>query len=437
MFKAGFSSRIISPQQPMRLGGYAARNKLSCGIHDHIYTKAFFISDGNMDAVLVSCDLLCLRQEQVDHIRRKAFERYGIKNITIGATHTHSAPDTYTQVETDATYPIREWLIFVEDMTVETIGEAIRSAEPMKLYTGSLSAPGVARNRRTGETTVDDTLLVIRTEDIYGQTKGIIFDYACHCTILDASNYLVTADYPGYIYKKLNEKFDQATVMFFNGACGNINIGYSADASALGADMGDVRTYGNAEQKADILLKKIEEILASSAELKSTLVYYAIPLEFPLKENLPSANKLEKSIAECRHRIARCCNEEEKKKLEIEKIYYDSLLENVKGYNTEGARTIRGESVIIGLGDVLLITVPLELFCEIGIAIKEVFADNWRAAILGYTNGYYGYLPTRDAYLAGGYECETSVHSIDSETYLINVMKAVKANLTSEPDCCR
>jgi len=429
MFKAGFSSRIISPQQPMWLGGYAARNKLSGGIHDHIYTKSFFISDGNVDAVFVSCDLLCLMQEQVDNIRRKAFERYGIKNISIGATHSHSAPETRTQVETDAMYPTHDWLVLVEDMTVETIGEAAKSAEPMKLYAGFLPAPGVAKNRRAGEMTVDDTLMVIRAEDIYGQTKGLIIDYACHCTILDSSNYLVSADYPGYIYKKLNEKFDQATVMFFNGACGNINIGYSADASALGADMGDVRTYGNLEQKGDILLEKIDEILASTTELKSTLVYHTLPLEFPLKDNLPSAKELEKSIAECRRKIVKCCNEEKKEKLEIEKIYYDSLLENVKGYNTEGARTIRGESVIIGLGDVLLITVPVELFCEIGIAIKKVFADKWRVAILGYTNGYYGYLPTRDAHLVGGYECETSVHNIDSETYLINVMKAAKTNL--------
>jgi len=430
MFKVGFSSRIISPQNPMFLGGFAARNKLSCGIHDQIYTKAFFISDGKVDAVLISCDTLCLMKEQVEHIRKKSFEQFGIKNISISATHTHSAPETRTQVEIDFdSSTAEEWLIFMEDMTVEAIGEAIGSAESMNLYAGALPAPGVAKNRRVGETTVDDTLMVIRAEDMQGKTRGIIINYACHCTVLDANNYLVSADYPGYIYKKLSEKYDHAMIMFFNGACGNINIGYSADASALGEDMGDIRTYENAEKKADILIEKIEEIFQSSTALESRLVYRTLPLEFPLKDNLPSEIELRKSIAQCNHKIVECHDVEKKTKLEIEKIYYTSLLENVIGYHTEGKGSIQGESVIIGLGDVLLITLPVELFCEIGMSIKELFSNEWRAYILGYTNGYYGYLPTKAAHLAGGYECETSVHSIDSEKYLINVLKAEKAYL--------
>jgi neutral ceramidase len=431
MFKVGFSSRIITPRHPMWLGGFAARNKPSCGIHDQIYAKAFFISDGKANAVMTSCDTLCLMQEQVEHIREKSLERFGIKNVSVSATHTHSAPETRTCVEIGFDSHTEEWLAFVEDMTVEAIGEAIGSAEPVNLYSAALPAPGVAKNRRAGETTVDDTLMVIRAEDMQGRTKGLIINYACHCTVLDANNYLISADYPGYIYKKLSEKYDDAMVMFFNGACGNINIGYSADASALGEDMGGIRTYENAEKKADILIEKVDEILMSSTALEARLVYRTVPLEFPLKGNLPSEDELRNSIMEYNQKIAECRDEEKKTKLEIEKIYNASLLEEVTGYHTEGKGSIHGESVIIGFGNVLLITVPLELFCEIGISIKELFSDEWHACILGYTNGYYGYLPTKAAHLAGGYECETSVHSIDSEEYLIKVLKAGKAYLHS------
>lgn len=430
MFKVGLASRIISPRHPMWLGGYAARTKLSCGIHDQIYTKAFFVSDAKVDAVLISCDTLCLMQEQVEHIREKSFKRFGVKNISISATHTHSAPETRTQVEAGYNSSAEEWLTFVEDMTVEAIGEAIGSAEPMNLYSNVLLAPGVAKNRRAGETIVDDALMVIRAEDVHGRTKGLILNYACHCTVLDAGNYLVSADYPGFIYKKLGEQYEHAMVMFFNGACGNINIGYSADASALGEDMGGIRTYENAEKKADILSKKVGEVLLSSTKLSSRLVYRTVPLEFPLKDNLPSENELRKRIAESNHKIVECRDEKQKAKLEIEKIYDISLLEGIAGYHTEGKGSIHGESVIIGLGNVLLITVPVELFCEIGISIKKVFSDQWHAYILGYTNGYYGYLPTKAAHLAGGYECETSVHSIDSEEYLITALKEEKAQLS-------
>jgi len=428
MLKVGFSSKDICPQHPMWLGGYAARIKPSCGIHDAIYTKAFYVSDGKEEAVLVSCDTLCLMEDQVRHIKDKAFDRYKIENVSVSATHTHSAPETRTQVEVGCNPYSQEWLTFVEDVTVEAIGEAIRSAEPMKLYAGAMPAPGVTKNRRAGETTVDDTLMVLRAEDIHGRTRGIIINFSCHCTVLDANNYLVSADYPGYIYKKLSER-NHATVMFFNGACGNLNIGYSADASALGEDMGDVRTYENAEKKADILIENINKILQVSTEIKPHIFFRRLPLEFPLKDNLPSEKELRDTISEYNRRISECSVKKQKTKLEIEKVYFTSLLENVIGYHTEGKSSISGESFLIGIGNILLVTVPGELFCEIGITIKNIFSDKWHTSILGYTNGYLGYLPTKAAQLKGGYECETSVHSIASEEYIINAIRSEKQNL--------
>lgn len=421
MLKIGFSFRSITPKEPVWLGGYAARNKKSRGIHDDIYAKAFYAGDGNTDIVLVSCDMLYLTQENIVRIRQKVFARYGIRNMTIGATHDHSSPEIRTYDEKIDMAANRDWLEHVEDTICEITGEAVEKAEPMRLYAGFLPAPGVAKNRRAGETSVDDTLMAIRAEDVHGRTKGIIVNYSCHCTVLDSNNYFISADYPGYIYRKLNEKYSQAAVLFFNGACGNINIGYSADASALGEDMGDVRTFENAERKADILLNKIEQILALATELKPQLVYRTVHLDFPLKDNLPSAETLEKRLADLS--VGKGGNQSCKTEPEVQKIYYSCLLNNVRAYRTEGSASVRGESALIGLGDVLLITMPVELFCEIGLKLKEIFGDRWRTAILGYTNGFFGYLPTKAAHLAGGYECETSIHSVDSEDYLISVMK--------------
>lgn len=426
MFIVGFSTYDITPEEPMWLGGYASRTRPSCGVHDHIYAKAMFISDGKTSAVLVSCDLLCLMQKQIINIRSKVFELYGINNITIGATHTHSAPETRYRLEDESYQSNSKWLEQVENKIVKVIGEAKESAEAMKLYAQFIPVPCIAKNRRAGETIVDDSLMVIRAIDLSGKTKGIIINYACHCTILDSNNYLISADYPGYIYQVLQNKYHGVTVMFFNGACGDINIGYSADDSALGIDMGDIRTYANAERKANLINDKIEKAFLSAIELEPKLSYHTIPLEFPLKEQLPESQELRKKRNECIRKINECVNESQKTKLKIKKIYYTSLLENIEGYDTDGKRMIEGESTLIGLGDILMISFPLELFCELGLKIKELFSKKWRIAILGYTNGYYGYLPTGSAYEAGGYECETSVHSKDSEKYLLDVMKKLR-----------
>ncbi|HET7559475.1 MAG TPA: hypothetical protein VFK80_05895, partial [Limnochordia bacterium] len=58
---------------------------------------------------------------------------------------------------------------------------------------------------------------------------------------------------------------------------------------------------------------------------------------------------------------------------------------------------------VAGIGDLALVGAPCEVFVELGLAVRtgSPFA---RTAVLGYTNGYMGYLPTAAAFAEGGYE---------------------------------
>jgi hypothetical protein len=60
---------------------------------------------------------------------------------------------------------------------------------------------------------------------------------------------------------------------------------------------------------------------------------------------------------------------------------------------------------VLRLGDTALATNPSELFCEIGLAIKEgsPFACT---GVVGYADAMVWYVPTRSAYTEGGYEVE-------------------------------
>jgi hypothetical protein len=419
MFNVGFAKTTLTPSMPVVLGGYAARTHPSTGVHDDIYAKAFYISDGKTETVIVSCDLVAIPQDLFVEIKNQCAETYSIENLIISATHNHSGPDTRLRSKDSINSP---WRSELPGKIINIIGEAIKNSEPMSLYAGFGPVEGMAKNRRSGETEIDDNLMVISAYDQSGEIKLFIINYACHCTVLDANNYLITADYPAFLYNKLATEYKGAEVIFINGACGNINIGYSADASALGVDMGDIRTYANAERKADILFQKVKELLAVSTELEPKINFIRKKLELPIKDNLPEAAELEKRISEKNDRQKHCIQEAEKAKLEISKIYDQCILDNLLEYDIEGSKFITSESVLLSIGDVMLITVPVELFCEIGKTIKSKFDNRWRSAILGYSNGFFGYLPTKKAQLAGGYECETSVHHIDSETYLGKVM---------------
>ena len=53
--------------------------------------------------------------------------------------------------------------------------------------------------------------------------------------------------------------------------------------------------------------------------------------------------------------------------------------------------------------DLVLWTAPVELFCEIAIAVRNHSPFPY-TFFSGYTNGFLGYLPTRQAFAEGGYE---------------------------------
>jgi hypothetical protein len=66
---------------------------------------------------------------------------------------------------------------------------------------------------------------------------------------------------------------------------------------------------------------------------------------------------------------------------------------------------LRAPLAALRLGDAALATNPSELFCEIGLAIKQGSPFRW-TGVAGYTDGAVWYVPTREAYPEGGYEVD-------------------------------
>ncbi|MBN2152402.1 MAG: hypothetical protein JW839_13200, partial [Candidatus Lokiarchaeota archaeon] len=69
-----------------------------------------------------------------------------------------------------------------------------------------------------------------------------------------------------------------------------------------------------------------------------------------------------------------------------------------------GGKLVVSTSVqAITLDGIAFVGVPGELFSEIGIRIKKS-STLANVLVVGYANDYVGYIPTRENYLAGGYE---------------------------------
>jgi hypothetical protein len=98
--------------------------------------------------------------------------------------------------------------------------------------------------------------------------------------------------------------------------------------------------------------------------------------------------------------------------------------DELKAYaRTEGRPLVRLPIRFLRINDTLVWSAPVEMFCEIAMDVRE-HSPFPHTFYFGYTNGWFGYLPTSKAFAEGGYEPRTSSFSPQVET---DVSQAVRA----------
>jgi hypothetical protein len=90
-----------------------------------------------------------------------------------------------------------------------------------------------------------------------------------------------------------------------------------------------------------------------------------------------------------------------------------------------GAGTVKLPVRVLLMGDMVVWSAPVELFGEISMAVRASsrFANTF---YFGYTNGWFGYLPTAKAFAEGGYEPQTSPFTPAAE---LDLVRAISAHL--------
>lgn len=145
-WKAGVARVNITPEVPMWMAGYAARDHESEGkLHD-LWAKALALKDANgKQGVVVTSDLIGYRGSYMSgRIRKRLQAKYNLSDaeIILSSSHTHSGlklmvdPKDYLE-EDDPTgkysseqeEKIRRYSEKLEDQIVDLVGEALSSME--------------------------------------------------------------------------------------------------------------------------------------------------------------------------------------------------------------------------------------------------------------------------------------------------------------------
>ncbi|MBT3377666.1 MAG: hypothetical protein HN742_42220 [Lentisphaerae bacterium] len=412
-WQAGFGSVDFTPPPNLPMMGNFRADYAATGTHDPLTARALVLQS-RMDqapVALLSLDLCMMPRSCVALMRRWIRERTGIPagNVLIAATHTHSGPATL------ALYGMPK----AEDSDIEAfletavgaVSSAVDRIRPAALKLGRGTEDRVSFNRRlldaSGQThmnwedlseaeiarvlgPVDTEILALQVEHEDG-SGGVVVNFALHPAVLDYANRLYSADYPGYLAEALKTlngpRFEP---LFFNGCCGNVNhIDYT--------DPDAPRRGYQATQRIGFML---------AAATHSTLKHGATPL------NAGPVRPLSEHVALARHPITDAQIEWARQVLERD----DSpFVDAADGFPEEAraetwlemhAAQHQADSVevmAIRIGDMAIVGLPGEVFCEFGLDIKAK-SPAAHTMVFELANDAIGYLPTREAFPQGGYE---------------------------------
>lgn len=207
------------------LAGFGARKgKAATGIHDSVFVKAVALKENQQTVVIVGADLLIMPPNIIDSVTA-ILAQQGIhrSQLFFSATHTHSSlggwgpgfiGEQFAGIENKN---ITRWIVLQISKAVTT---AIADLHPARIGSGSFNAMNYTRNRLIGESgTKNDDFSFISVEQT-GRKKAIIGSFGAHSTTMGSGNMEVSADYPGYWERKI-EQSSADLALFCGGSMGS------------------------------------------------------------------------------------------------------------------------------------------------------------------------------------------------------------------------
>lgn len=279
-------------------------------VHDSVYARSLVLEAGGRRLAFVAVDLAVFTSERIERVCK---EKYGIAQLMLCSSHNHSEPQPGGKRSFQQGNP---YTSFYEDRIILSVEKAVQNMFPARIAAGRRSFPQLGFNRLivredghareswfsdaqyTSENPeripfgpVDPEVGVLKIEDMQGQPRAIVMNYACHADIV-CFNYAVSADYPGVACRKVEEAFgNTVNCLFVQGAGGNIES-LQISSRRSGPDDPFQTDYAPMERTGEILAfqtVKLAKSLAPAPDDQTTIKY--------LDDSIHFTGRFDKSIA--------------------------------------------------------------------------------------------------------------------------------------------
>jgi len=409
--RVGAAAVRITPEQPLPMAGYY-NIRLSTNTHDELHAKAIVIEQEGVRAALVVCDLISLPRTVVVQAREMISHSTKVpgSNVMISATHSHTGPvlDTGSSrigAEEKDMAAVREYTAQLPAKIAEAVRLAEAALQPARLSVAHEQEDHLSHNRRfhmrdgtvgwnAGKLNknivraagpIDPDVAVLYFESLRANAIATYVNFTMHPDTVGGLEF--SADYAFALSRLLGEyKGTNMVTVFANGACGDIN---------------HVDVHWANPQKGHAEAARLGTILAGNVFKAYTRLARVTPGRIRVRSEIVKLALPELKAGEveaAREVVSR-----------LETKTPPKFLEQVNAFKVLDVAARDGkphevEVQVIALGgDVAWVSLPGEIFVELGLEIKK--KSPFRHTVIAeLANGSIGYIPNQKAYDEGNYE---------------------------------
>lgn len=400
---AGAAKADITPPAGLPMYGYFDRmqkQQAATGTLDPLFARVLVLESGRTRIAIITLDLgRTFDTPTMAELKATVEKQDGISGLIVTASHTHAGPNI---VDVDPPGIVVTW----EKTAIRSISRAASDAAhhltPARVGTdyGSVyigynrcvvNPDGTVKMLWSNPTKiptspVDPTVAVLRVDGADGTPLAILVNYACHPVILGPDNRQYSADFPGVMARAVEQAFGGQPLCFFlQGAAGDINPYFAT--TPLEEEAVKRLDWTGEQLGAEVV--RVAKGIRTQAPAPPSLQFAEDALPIGIRWN---PQKFRQGLLAA---------------------FGPQIFDDHADFFKLQAPDTFSMDVTTLLIDkqIAFVGMPGEPFVD--------FQIDWRARcpvrdafFLGYTNGYFDYIPTLQAAAAGGYG------AADSDTYV-------------------
>lgn len=388
-FHAGVATRVVTPDPLLPVsGGIGIPNPATQKLDD-LTVRALALEQGDTRVVIVSADFLGFPSVLGDKVR-SLVKDVPPDNILIGVTHTHSAPDCYAFADEQGnTGADLDYLDFVCREMARAIDEAVQNLRPAALKIATGRAQGKIAYNAYADRLYDPRCHVLQVLDRDGKPFATLINYACHPEVLGDSQGILSPDFCGPLYQRVEEKGGGIGI-FMNSAQGGM-----VTADCRGPDGKDMRTWEECLRIGRLLADEALRIVADAPVQQDPSLFCASRIvTFPVESD----------------------------------TIRSAILHSPLKYPSIESSTVTTRVTLVNLGNAQMLTIPGEALPNIGYYLKRKM-NGEHNFLLGLTNDAFGYILVKedwDSFDRYAYITRTCLGELTGEMFINEALKLVE-----------